>query len=154
MSHPFYKRILKEYRSLQKATLPGIELVSNNEELSEFEFEMVVLNNHQLYKEPVKLIVKLTDEYPVAPPKVKFLQEVGAYDIPMHPHVYSNGHICLNLLGNDWTPACSIESILLSLQSMLESNTKQERPPDDARYVRYAPAYASASGFVYHDDSV
>lgn len=25
-------------------------------------------------------------------------------NIPVHPHVYSNGHICLSILSDDWTP--------------------------------------------------
>lgn len=23
---------------------------------------------------------------------------------PIHPHIYSNGHICASILGNDWSP--------------------------------------------------
>lgn len=145
---------MKEYKGLQANTIPGIELIEHSDELDEFVFEMIILNNHSIYKEPLKLIVKITEDYPVSPPKVKFLREPGAYDIPIHPHIYSNGHICLNLLGNDWTPACSIESIILSLQSMLDTNTKMERPPDDERYVRSAPTYASVNGFIYDDDGV
>lgn len=87
-------------------------------------------------------------EYPVQPPKVKFLT------IPKHPHIYSNGHICLNLLGDDWSPASSIESVVVSLQSMLNNNEVDEGPPDDERYVRGAGDFAGRGVFVYHDDSV
>lgn len=60
------------------------------------------------------------------PPVVKSgtsVEDAVALDgIPVHPHVYGNGHICLDMLGTGWSPAHSVTSIAISLQSMLSGN--------------------------------
>lgn len=153
MSHPFHKRLLKEYKSLSTSQLPGITLLEANKALTEYQFN-ITFQNHEVYNnDHYQLIIVIPQEYPVLPPKVKF-QQTDKTGIPMHPHIYSNGHICLNLLGDDWSPASSIESIVVSLQSMLNNNSVNERPVDDEKYVRRAPAFAGQRSFIYHDDNV
>lgn len=149
--HPYHKRLAKEYQAITKANLPGVELVSS-EELQSLLFK-IHIDNHKLYLDDYYLQVTITDDYPVDSPSVVFVNYASS-PIPLHPHIYSNGHICLNLLGEDWTPACSIESILLSIQSMLHSNELAERPPDDTQYTKSAPKDPKRTTFVYHDDNV
>lgn len=36
-------------------------------------------------------------------------------------HIYSNGHICLSILDQEWTPVLNASSVLISIQSMLAS---------------------------------
>ncbi|ODV82480.1 UBC-like protein [Suhomyces tanzawaensis NRRL Y-17324] len=160
--HPFQRRLLKEYQGLVKANLPGITMVQHADTMSEYIFRIQVQHN-PLYPENDRyyLSVRITREYPVDSPQVQFIkyeelddEEASEAKIPIHPHIYSNGHICLNLLGDDWTPACSVESVLLSVQSLLGTNQVLERPPDNDSYVRHAPLNPKLTKFTYHDDDV
>jgi ubiquitin-conjugating enzyme E2 W len=73
---------------------------------------------------------------------------------PVHSHIYSNGHICLNILGEDWSPALTVKSLCLSILSMLSSAAVKERPHDNDRYVAIPRSNPKDTRFVYHDDTV
>ena len=58
--------------------------------------------------------IDLSDGYPMKPPKIKFDTKVW------HPNVsWRTGAICLDILGDEWSPALSILKVLVTLQSVL-----------------------------------
>lgn len=65
-------------------------------------------------------------DYPSKPPSAYFLQPT-----PRHEHVYTNGDICLNLLGRDWRPNMSASMLALSILSMLSSAKEKKIPQDN-----------------------
>lgn len=91
------------------------------------------------------------DQYPIESPQVKFL-----LPSPEHTHVYSNGHICLNILYDEWSPALTVKSIIMSLLSMLHSSSGKSRPPDDLRYSSSCSHSANPkhTRFIFDDDTV
>lgn len=89
--------------------------------------DIAILDN-PLYSPTDKYRLKFTfsTSYPIEAPEVVFLTAPDR-NIPMHPHVYSNGIICLDLLDSQgWSPVHNVESVCISIQSMLASNTKAE----------------------------
>jgi len=75
-----------------------------------------------------KAILKFPLDYPLNPPKMNFTSDLW------HPNVYTNGDVCISILhppGEDkygyesaserWLPIHTVESILISVISMLST---------------------------------
>ena len=62
----------------------------------------------------------LPADYPMAPPKVRFLTKI------YHPNIDKLGRICLDILKDKWSPALQIRTVLLSIQALLSAPN-----PDD-----------------------
>ena len=68
---------------------------------------------------------------------------------PIHTHVYSNGHICLDVLYDKWTPALGVGSLCLSVHSMLAGPAPPpplSHPPPRSAHRRAAGGAAGADG--------
>ncbi|KAL5347062.1 hypothetical protein ACLOAV_008205 [Pseudogymnoascus australis] len=115
---------------------PGISLVTADG-FAEWFMDIRVLDANPIYiNQTFRLKFKFTDAYPIEAPEVTFVRTPDR-PIPVHPHIYSNGFICLDLLGKQgWSPVQNVQSICMSIQSMLTGNTKPERPPGDDEFVR------------------
>jgi ubiquitin-conjugating enzyme E2 W len=107
---------------------------------------MIGLPNTVYNGEKYSLKLEFSKDYPTKPPSVYFLQPV-----PKHVHVYSNGDICLNLLGKDWSPSMTAESLVVSIQSMLSSAKEKKLPPDNSMHADSPPG-RQQDNWMYHDD--
>ena len=65
---------------------------------------------------------------PIESPVVTFVGH-----IPINPHIYSNGFICISILDYGWSPALKVSAVTLSILSMLSSTKKKMKPPTDAQ---------------------
>ncbi|CRG95161.1 ubiquitin conjugating enzyme, putative [Plasmodium gallinaceum] len=108
--------------------------------------QYVGLENTIYANEVYKIKIIFSDDYPLKPPTVYFLQKP-----PKHTHVYSNGDICLSLLGDDYNPSLSISGLILSIISMLSSAKEKKLPIDNYTHADAKPG-SSQNNFLYHDD--
>ncbi|EXJ58307.1 ubiquitin-conjugating enzyme E2 W [Cladophialophora yegresii CBS 114405] len=147
------KRLGKELTKAKQKLPPGIDLVKADD-FREWLVDIRVLDSNPLYMNQIyRLSFLFSDSYPIEAPEVVFIrQSPSATDpsnpqstekpfagrpVPIHPHIYSNGIICLDLLGTaGWSPVQSVESVCMSIQSMLTGNTKNERPQGDEQFCQ------------------
>ncbi|KAJ6073218.1 hypothetical protein N7467_011303 [Penicillium canescens] len=153
------KRLGKELLKMKDHVPPGIEIVKSDT-LEEWQMDIKVLDDNPLYfNQTYRLKFTFNNKYPIEPPEVQFIQcdaSTGTpRTIPMHPHIYSNGIICLDLLGTaGWSPVQTVESVCMSLQSMLTANNRDERPPGDQEFITHNRRRIRDINFVYEDDNV
>lgn len=77
---------------------------------------------------------KFKDNYPRVPPSVSAITTGGGVT-RFNPNIYANGKVCLSILGTwrgergeEWSPAQGLESVLLSIQSLMSSNPYENEP--------------------------
>jgi len=146
------KRLGKELVEIQKDCPAGITLLQADD-LAVWLLSIEVLGESVYKGEVFSLRFTFGPRYPIESPEVVFVVD-GTHQAPIHPHVYSNGHICASILGSEWSPVLSTSAVCITLQSMLASCPKKERPVDNDRYVRTAPLSPKDARFHYHDDTV
>ncbi|XP_003741011.1 ubiquitin-conjugating enzyme E2 W [Galendromus occidentalis] len=147
------KRLQKELMSMQREPSPGVSINSHTlhgNSLSQWIIDMEGAEGTLYEGEKFQLLFKFSSKYPFDSPEVTF---VGP-NIPVNPHVYSNGHICLSILTEDWSPALSVQAVCLSIVSMLSSCKEKKRPPDNTLYVKTCSKNPKKTKWWYHDDSV
>jgi ubiquitin-conjugating enzyme (huntingtin interacting protein 2) len=87
--------------------------------------------------------ITIPNEYPFSPPKMKFITKVW------HPNVSSvTGAICLDILKDQWSPALTMKTALLSLQALLcspEPNDPQDAVVATMYKERYSEFVRTAS---------
>eukprot|EP01089_Gocevia_fonbrunei_P012139 TRINITY_DN2786_c0_g1_i1.p1 TRINITY_DN2786_c0_g1~~TRINITY_DN2786_c0_g1_i1.p1 ORF type:complete len:176 (+),score=30.72 TRINITY_DN2786_c0_g1_i1:59-529(+) len=136
---------MKEYKELTVNPPEGI-IAGPTSEKNICEWEALVQGPSDTEYEGgiFKAILKFPHDYPLNPPKMKFISEIW------HPNVYPNGDVCISILhapGEDpahyedsserWSPVQSVEKILISVMSMLaEPNDESPANIDAAKMWR------------------
>ncbi|CAD6219756.1 unnamed protein product [Miscanthus lutarioriparius] len=114
------RRIIKETQRLLSEPAPGISASPSEENMRYFNV-MILGPSQSPYEGGVfKLELFLPEDYPMAPPKVRFLTKI------YHPNIDKLGRICLDILKDKWSPALQIRTVLLSIQALLSAPN-----PDD-----------------------
>ncbi|KAH9929476.1 ubiquitin-conjugating enzyme [Fomitopsis serialis] len=137
----------RQLAELKKRPLDGFSagLVDDN---NFYEWEIMLIGPPDTIYEGGFFRARLSfpEEYPLLPPKMKFLTQMW------HPNIYPDGTVCISILhppgedqygyedsGERWLPVHTVESILLSVISLLSSEKPNLDSPanvDAAKEVR------------------
>ena len=106
-------RLSKEYNSFMKEAIEGMSV--NLRENNLLYWEALIFGPYDSPWENgiYKLSLDFSDQYPLKPPKIRFLTKM------FHPNIYTSGNICLDILQNKWSSAYDIRCTLMSIQSLL-----------------------------------
>jgi ubiquitin-conjugating enzyme E2 Z len=94
---------------------------------------------------PLLFSVEMTREYPFKSPSVTFITSDGR--TRFHPNLYVTGKVCLSILGTypgpSWTSAMNLQSIFMSILSLLTANPITNEPSwENHPYQGKAQMYA------------
>lgn len=117
---------MNEYKALAKETWTNISLIREN--IFEWSVALIVLNPDSLYYGGYfRAIMKFPSNYPFSPPDFRFERPLW------HPNVYPDGRLCVSILhqpgedtmsgelaGERWSPVQRVESVLISVLSLLD----------------------------------
>jgi len=136
-------RIKRDIMAIYKEPPPGMFIVPDADDMTKV---------HALITGPFDtpyeggffyFIIRCPPDYPMRPPRVKLLT-TGEGRVRFNPNLYKSGKVCLSTLGTwsgpAWSPAQSLSSLLISIQSLLsdkpyhnEPGFEKERNPGDSR---------------------
>eukprot|EP01119_Soliformovum_irregulare_P010356 TRINITY_DN2543_c0_g1_i2.p1 TRINITY_DN2543_c0_g1~~TRINITY_DN2543_c0_g1_i2.p1 ORF type:complete len:155 (+),score=29.92 TRINITY_DN2543_c0_g1_i2:185-649(+) len=114
------RRIIKETQRLLSEPAPGISATPAEDNLRYFNVIIAGPAGSPFEGGIFKLELFLGEDYPMSPPKVRFLTKI------YHPNIDKLGRICLDILKDKWSPALQIRTVLLSIQALLSAPN-----PDD-----------------------
>jgi len=120
-------------REIQKLiTDSEIKIISYNTDYTQIVAQILGPKDTPYEQGKFNLEISITAEYPFDPPNIKFLTKIW------HPNISSvTGYICLDILKKDkWSPALSLHSLIISIQSLLN-----EPIPEDPQDGVAGPQY-------------
>ena len=113
-------RIIKETQRLLAEPVPGVMATPYEDNMRYFSVAIAGPSDSPYEGGLFRLELFLPAEYPMGPPKVRFLTKI------YHPNIDRLGRICLDILKDKWSPALQIRTVLLSIQALLSAPN-----PDD-----------------------
>ena len=147
------KRLLKELRDLRKKGGSEGFSAGPSDENNLFKWEVCLfgLPDDSLYSGGVfRILFEFGDQYPFKPPKVHFTTRI------LHCNVDASGNICLDILKENWSPVLTVEKVVLSILTLLDSPNEDDplsisvaelyrsnRPKHDTLVRTYVLRYAS-----------
>lgn len=122
--------LLRQYRELTdpKKAIPSFHIeLEDDSNIFVWNIGVMVLNEDSIYHGGYfKAQMRFPDDFPFSPPQFRFTPAI------YHPNVYRDGRLCISILhqsgdpmtdepdAETWSPVQTVESVLISIVSLLE----------------------------------
>ena len=132
MSNLAIKRIGVDMKNFQKGELDKVGIYCKFNEQDIFKAKILIVGPKDTPYEGGYYFfdLKYPEDYPINPPKVLF-RTSGNY-IRFNPNLYVDGKVCLSILGTwegpGWSACHTLNTVLLSIQSLLNENPIHNEP--------------------------
>ncbi|EPB87621.1 ubiquitin-conjugating enzyme E2 S [Mucor circinelloides 1006PhL] len=113
LSSKAIKRIVKELQHLQTSPPEDIQIIVDDENLTEVQAWIRGPDGTPYEGGYFKVNLLMDEGFPDTPPKGYFLTKI------FHPNVSEKGEICVNTLKKDWKSELGIEHVLLTIKCLL-----------------------------------
>ena len=141
------KRIARDIKNYMESDLNTVGIYCHIDESNIQNIKALIIGPSETpYENGFYLFdINFPNDYPFTPPKVKFLTyEPG---IRFNPNLYTNGKVCLSILGTwsgpGWTTCLNLNTVLLSIQSLLNENPIINEPGFENENGDKAKKYSS-----------
>lgn len=107
------KRIMKEFTTMTVSPPPNVSAAPLDES-DMYKWQAIIFGPaNSIYAGGVfKLLITFPADYPFKPPRVEFQTKIYHCNIV-------NKFICIDILKNQWSPALTIDKVLISIVSLL-----------------------------------
>lgn len=112
------KRLQNDLMTLMAKPVEGIQAFPDGENMLLWTASILGPESTPYDGQKYNLTMEFPREYPNKPPTVLFKTPI------YHPNIDFSGRICLDILKDQWTSVYSVETILLSLQSLMGEPNK------------------------------
>ena len=128
------RRIGRDVRDILKDTHENIVYIHSKTRVNVGYAMVVGTRDSPYFCVPMFYRIEFPEDYPHAPPKMKFLTQSapnGTY-VRMHPNYYVNGKCCLSILnswtGEKWTGCQTLRSLLMTVLMTLTEDPLTNEP--------------------------
>jgi ubiquitin-conjugating enzyme E2 D/E len=153
LNNSIKKRLMREHHDIEKSPSTNVSAGPISDNISHWEAIIIGPEDTPYSGGIFNLDIQFPQDYPFKPPKIKFVTTIW------HPNIDRQGSICLDILKSNWSPALTIDRVLMSICSLLgtpnaddplNTNAAREFKRDISQYnstVReYVRKYAQSAG--------
>lgn len=124
-------RIKRDLATIYREPPPGMFVVPDKDDMTKIHALIIGPFDTPYEGGFFHFLLRCPPNYPINPPRVKLLT-TGSGTVRFNPNFYKSGKVCLSILGTwsgpAWSPALSLSSLLISIQSLMTDKPYHNEP--------------------------